>query len=156
MLPFSRGVCLPLFAHENRPMTRDRDGTLEIALLAMRLSLAAFLLVWVADKFVNPKHTVAVLSGFYALKDASPQIVLGLGVAQLLLVLAFAAGWQRFWTYGAVMVMHAVTVVVSWWKILPPFGPSANILFWAGVPVLAAMFALFALRDRDHLLTIGR
>lgn len=136
-------------------MTRERDGTLEISLLMMRLTLAAFLLVWVADKFVNPKHTVAVLAGFYALKDASPQIVLGLGIAQLVLVLAFAVGLLRFWTYGAVMVMHAVTVAVSWWKIVPPFGPAANILFWAGIPVLAAMIALFLLRDRDRILSVG-
>lgn len=136
-------------------MTRDRDGTLEIALLILRLSLAAFLLVWVADKFINPKHSVAVLAGFYALKDASPQIVLGLGVAQLILVLAFAAGVLRFWTYGAVLVMHAITVGVSSWKIIPPFGPAANILFWAGIPVLAAMLALFLLRDRDRMLSVG-
>ncbi len=133
----------------------ERDSKLEASLLAIRLSTAAFLLVWVADKFVNPKHAQAVLGGFYAMKDASPTLVLGLGIAQLLLVLAFTVGWQRFWTYGAVLVMHGITVAVSWFKIIPPFGPSANLLFWAGVPVLAAIFALFMLRDRDRLLSAG-
>lgn len=134
----------------------ERDPKVEISLLAIQLATAAFLLVWVADKFVNPKHAQAVLGGFYAIKDASPQIMVGLGIAQLLLVLAFAVGWQRLWTYGAVLAMHGVTTVVSWWTIIPPLGPSANILFWAGVPVLAAMFALLMLRDRDRLLSIGR
>lgn len=59
----------------------ERDPKLEISLLAIRLATVAFLLVWVADKFVNPKHSQAVLGSFYAMKDASPQIVLGLGVA---------------------------------------------------------------------------
>lgn len=134
----------------------QRDSRLEIALLVMRLAIAAFLLVWVGDKFFNPKHTQAVLAGFYAMKDASPQIVTGLGIAQLLLVLAFAAGWQRLWTYSIVLIMHAVTTVVSLHKIIPPFGPSANILFWAGIPVLAAMFALVLLHDRDRMLAVSK
>ncbi len=65
----------------------EGDSKLEISLLAIRLAIAAFLLVWVADKFVNPKHSQAVLGSFYAMKDVSPQIVLGLGIAQQLLVL---------------------------------------------------------------------
>lgn len=50
----------------------ERDSKVEISLLAIRLATAAFLLVWVADKFVNPKRAQAVLGGFYAIKDASP------------------------------------------------------------------------------------
>lgn len=134
----------------------QRDPKVEISLMAMRLATAAFLLVWAADKFVNPQHGQAVLGAFYGMKGVSSQIVLGLGIAQLLLVVAFAAGWQRFWTYGAVLIMHGVTTVVSVWKLIPPFGPSANILFWAGVPVLAGLFALFVLRDRDRMLSIDR
>lgn len=136
--------------------TMQQDPKLEISLVAIRLATAAFLLVWVADKFVNPQHGQAVLGAFYGLKGVSYQVVLGLGIAQLLLVVAFAAGWQRFRTYGAVLVMHGVTTIVSVWKLIPPFGPSANILFWAGVPVLAGVFALFVLRDRDRMLSIDR
>ena len=77
------------------------------------------------------------------MKDVSPQIVLSLGIAQLLLVRAFAVGWQRLWTYGAVLVVEDHPAV-------------CNILFWAGVPVLAALFAMFMLQDRDRLLSIGR
>jgi len=137
-------------------MSEQRDSRLEIALVVLRLAIAAFLLVWVGDKFFNPKHTQAVLAGFYAMKDVSSQIVLWLGIAQLVLVLAFAAGWQRLWTYGIVFVMHAATTVVSIHKIIPPFGPSAKILFWAGIPVLAAMFALLLLHDRDRMLALSR
>ena len=136
--------------------TMQRDPKVEISLLVIRLATAAFLFVWAADKFVNPQHGQAVLGAFYGMKGVSSQIVLGLGIAQLLLVVAFTAGWQRFWTYGAALVMHGVTTIVSVWKLIPPFGPSANILFWAGVPVLAGLFALFVLRDRDRILSIDR
>lgn len=137
-------------------MTESRDWNLEIALAAKRLATAVFLAIWVADKFVNPSHGQAVLAGFYGFKASSGQMITALGVAQGVLVVAFAIGLLKFWTYGAVLVMHAITTIVSVGKILPPFATGTNILFWAGIPVLAAMLALFLLRDRDRLLAIGR
>lgn len=40
--------------------------------------------------------------------------------------------------------------------MIPPYGPGASMTFWAAVPVLATIFALFLMRDRDRLLSIGR
>lgn len=46
--------------------------------------------------------------------------------------------------------MHGVSTLVSWRDYLDPFeGP--NLLFFAAWPMLAACFALFALRDFDRL-----
>jgi putative oxidoreductase len=129
---------------------RERDSKLELCLLLLRLTTAVFLLVWSVDKIVNVKHAQNVYATFYFWKDAAPQILMGIGVAQTILILAFAAGFLRFWTYGAVLLMHAVTVLASLPKMIPPYAPGAALTFWAAVPVLAGMFALFLLRNRDR------
>jgi putative oxidoreductase len=134
---------------------RERDSTLELCLLLLRLTTAVFLLMWSVDKIVNVKHAQAVYATFYFWKDAAPQILMAIGIAQTALILAFAAGFMRFWTYGAILLMHSVTIVASLGKMIPPYAPTAALTFWAGVPVLAGMFALFMLRDRDRMATIG-
>ena len=95
-------------------------------------------------------------STFYFWKDASPQILMAIGGIQTVVLLAFAAGLFKFWTYGLVLLMHASSTISSWGKMIPPYGPQASMTFWAAVPVLAAIFALFLLRDRDRLLSLGR
>lgn len=133
-----------------------RDTKLEMSLLIIRLATALFMLVWAVDKLVNPKHAQAVFAGFYHWNGATPQIVLAIGIIQIMLLLAFAGGLFRFFTYGAVLIMHAASTISSLGKMIPPYAPSANILFWAAVPTLAAMLMLFMLRDRDRLLSLGR
>jgi len=75
-----------------------------------------------------------------------------LGAIQLLLVLAFAAGKFKTITYGALLLMHIVTTIVTLKMHLDPFGVPA-ILFWANWPILGGLIALFLLRDRDTFLT---
>ncbi|HJW47569.1 MAG TPA: hypothetical protein VJ484_13935 [Lysobacter sp.] len=128
---------------------------LEISLLALRLSVAAVMLVWVVDKFVRPEHSASVFEGFYHLPGVGETIVVGLGVVQLLLVLAFLAGAAKTWTYGAILLLHAASTFVSWRQYLAPYeGP--NLLFFAAWPMLAACLALFLLRDQDRLWVIGK
>ena len=128
---------------------------LEISLLALRVSVALVLLIWAVDKLVRPEHSSSVFAGFYGVAGVGDGIVIALGVAQLLLVLAFLAGIARTWTYGAVLLMHAATTFVSWRQYLAPYeGP--NILFFAAWPMLAACLALFLLRDQDRLWVLGK
>jgi hypothetical protein len=51
--------------------------------------------------------------------------------------------------------MHAASTISTYPHIIHPFSEGRQLLFWAGVPVLAAMLSLFLLRDRDRLLTIS-
>ena len=81
---------------------------LEISLLALRVSVAAVMLVWAVDKLVRPEHSSSVFAGFYGMPGVGEGIVVGLGVVQLLLVLAFLAGVARTWTYGASLLLHTV------------------------------------------------
>jgi len=135
--------------------THHPDPTLERALLALRNGLAILFLIWALDKLVNVEHAKAVFAGFYGQdKETMPNILpYGLGVVQLALVLAFAAGAKKTITYGALLLMHVATTVVSLKLHLDPFG-TPNILFWANWPILGALIALFLLRDRDRLLSV--
>ena len=128
---------------------------LEISLLARRVSVAAVMLIWAVDKLVRPEHSGSVFAGFYGMPGVGEGIVVGLGVVQLLLVLAFLAGVARTWTYGAILLLHAASTFVSWRPYLAPYeGP--NIQFFAAWPLLAACLTLFLLRDQDRLWVAGK
>ena len=77
-----------------------------------------------------------------------------IGVVQLVLVTAFLVGFSRRVSYGLVALMHTVTTVSTWKSIIMPFAEGNNQLFTTGVPVLAACWALYALRDRDCLYSV--
>jgi hypothetical protein len=127
---------------------------LSLSLLALRLTLALFLLPWVVDKFVNPGHAIAVFEGFYGLSGLGAPIVLAIGIAQAVILLLFTLGIARTWSYGLVLLMHAGSTLSSWQQYLDPFA-GANLLFFAAWPALGACIALFLLREHDTLWTFG-
>ncbi len=132
-----------------------RDPTLERALLALRVGLTILFLIWAFDKLLNVEHAKAVFAGFYGQnKETMPSALpYALGVLQLLLVLGFAAGAKKTITYGALLLMHLATTIVSLKMHADPFAVP-QILFWANWPILGALIALFLLRDRDRLLSV--
>ena len=125
---------------------------LTLALLLLRLGVFTVFLFWTLDKLVNPEHSAKVFSAFYGMGGLGPDIFYVLGVAQLALILAFVAGVLKTWTYGAILVLHAVSTLAAFAKYLQPFD---NLLFFAAWPMLAACAALFLLRDYDTL-TLSR
>ena len=131
-------------------MRENNDAELAVALLIIRWSAAAFLLVWALDKILGPNAALRTFTKFYLLLD-STSVIAAIGIVQLALVLAFAAGAFRTWTYGAVVLMHVGSTLASWSKYMEPW-ERPNILFWAAIPVLGALVALFILRNRDTLL----
>ncbi len=128
---------------------------LPVALFLLRLSVFAVFLMWALDKFVNPGHAVAVFENFYGFAGLSTAISYGLGGVQLLIILAFLLGLFKTWSYGLVLLMHGASTLVSWRNYLDPF-EGANLLFFAAWPMLAACFALFALRDFDRLWSLEK
>jgi uncharacterized membrane protein YphA (DoxX/SURF4 family) len=133
-------------------MDRDVDRRLAIGLLILRLSLGLVFMVWAFDKILNPGHGAAVLEGFYGLEGVGEQIIRILGLVQGAVVLAFLLGIAKTWTYGAVLLMHAVTTLVSWSAYLDPL---KNILFFSAWPMLAGLVTLFLLRGEDRIAQIG-
>lgn len=131
----------------------SQQQRLEWSLLALRVGVFIVMLMWTLDKFVSPEHSARVFSGFYGLSGLEDWTFFVLGAAELILVLAFLAGlWRRF-TYGAVLLVHAISTFSSWKQYLDPF---ANLLFFAAWPMLAACLALYLLRDSDQRFTLGR
>lgn len=130
-------------------------GRVPLVRFLLRISVFLVLLMWVLDKAVNPAHAIKVFESFYGLSGVGTALVYGLGVIQFVIVLGFVMGVLKPWTYGAVLVMHGVSTLVSFRQYLDPFtGP--NLLFFAAWPMLAACFALFYLRDLDTLWVLGK
>jgi len=94
-----------------------------------------------------------VFQHFYGLGGVAQPLVYAIGIAQVLLLLCFALGLLRTWSYGLVTLMHAGSTLSSWKQYLDPFD-GANLLFFAAWPMLAACIALFLLRDHDTLLSV--
>lgn len=133
----------------------NQQRRLAISLLLLRLSVFLVMLTWTVDKFVRPDHAVGVFSTFYGISDLDAQMAYGLGALELVVLLAFVAGIARRWSYGIVLILHAVSTLAAWRQYLDPFeGP--NLLFFAAWPMLAACAALYLLRDADtYTLRLG-
>ena len=128
------------------------DRRLALCLLLLRLSVGLVMLVWAFDKILNPGHGSAVFESFYGLSGVGEPIVRVLGFVQALIVLGFLLGVAKTWTYGAVLIMHGVTTLISWSAYLQPL---KNILFFAAWPMLAALITLFLLRAEDRMGSLG-
>lgn len=131
-------------------MTDQRK--LEISLLALRVGIASVFLVWVAYKIMIPETSQGVFTRFYHMTPGVDVVVI-IGIIQLIIVLAFLAGIAKTWTYGAILVMHFVSTASTWERLIAPFD-RPNILFWAAIPMLAATVALFLLRESDQLFVV--
>lgn len=133
-------------------MTRDVAERLSICLFLLRLSLGLVMMVWAFDKILNPGHGAAVLEGFYGLAGVGEQVIRIIGIVQGVIVLGFLLGIAKTWTYAAVLLMHAVTTLVSWSAYLKPL---ENILFFSAWPMLAGLITLFLLRAEDRIASVG-
>lgn len=74
------------------------------------------------------------------------------GVAQLASTAAFVLGVAKHFSYGAVLVLHAISTFSSYAKYLDPF---SSLLFFAAWPMLAGCVALYLLHDSDTLATLS-
>lgn len=130
------------------------DWPLELSLAIVRLSTAFFLMIWALDKVIGTGAAQKTFSKYYMNVDESFLIIL-IGIAQLILILTFAGGLFKTFTYGIILVMHTGSVLASIPRYMDPLA-RPNILFWAAIPVLGAMILLFILRERDRFLTVSR
>jgi hypothetical protein len=121
------------------------------ALVLLRLGIFVVMFVWTLDKFINPQHSGGVFEHFYGISGMSGTAFMWIGIAQLVLVLAFVAGYKKRFSYGAVLILHSISTLSSWHKYMDPFN---NLLFFAAWPMLAACITLYYLRDLDTHWTI--
>jgi len=123
---------------------------LAVSLMLLRVSVFIVMIIWTLDKFVRPEHAGVVYDKFYHLPGVGHAILAVIAAIELLLIIGFVTGYKRKWTYGAVLVLHAISTVTSYKQYLAPF-EGGNILFFAAWPMLAACYALYIMRDQDTM-----
>jgi hypothetical protein len=128
---------------------------LRLSLALLRAGVFVVMFVWTIDKLLRPEHTASIFERYYFLPGLGPVAAYVIGAAELVLILAFLAGLAKRFTYGAVLVLHAMSTLASLPKYLAPFEGS-NLLFFAAWPMLAACLTLYLMRDSDTLLTLER
>jgi hypothetical protein len=124
-----------------------------LPLLLLRVGVFIVMLMWTLDKLVRPGHAAGVFKKFYALEGISPTTFTVVGVAEILLLVGFVTGTAKRFTYGAVLLLHAVSTLSSYRQYMEPFD---NLLFFAEWPMLAAAVTLYLLRDLDTLWTLQK
>ncbi len=134
--------------NKNNEMVRG----IRVSLLSLRLGVFIVMFMWAIDKLLNPSHAAAVFSKFYLIDGLGTSLAYAVGGAQVLIFLAFLLGIKKKWTYGFVLVTHGISTFSTYEMLLDPWGPR-NLLFYAAIPMLAAAFALYKLRDHDTLCT---
>src|SRR6056297_418969 len=132
-------------------MPMNHDSRIANALMFIRLSVFVVILMWTLDKFVNPAHSADVFENFYGLSGWGPTVFMVIGALELALLIGFVIGFQKRITYGLVFVIRSVSTLSTWKLYLEPFD---NLLFFAAIPMLAACWALYSLRDMDTRFTV--
>jgi putative oxidoreductase len=133
----------------------SRQSRLRGSLLAMRLAVFMVMLMWTLDKFINPGHASKIFEKFYFIAGMESAVLTGLASLELLILLGFLLGVYKRFCYGSVLAFHAVSTLSSYQQYLTPFeGP--HLLFFAAWPMLVGCTLLYALRDDDVLLNLGK
>lgn len=123
---------------------------LPASLLLLRLGVLMVMVPWTLDKLLDPEHAAGVFGKFYRLPGMEAGFFYVVGALQMLILVGFALGYFKTWTYGLVLAMHAVSTLSSWQMYLAP-----NLLFYAAWPMLAACVVLFLMRELDTLASPG-
>src|SRR5262249_38560684 len=131
-------------------MSPELDKRIPLALLVLRVFLAIFLLQWSIEKLILPSSAASMARNFYGVTlPASGSYVLG--IAELVLSLALLFGFHRAISYGLSLLVHTVTVIVSWRQLFDPWGMAkvGSHLWISTWPTWGAFAALFLMREWD-------
>ncbi|HBR67788.1 MAG TPA: hypothetical protein DEA55_00235 [Rhodospirillaceae bacterium] len=130
----------------------NKKNRIEWSLFLLRFGVFIVMFAWTLDKFIQPDHATHIYEKFYFIGGLAPVIMMAIGIAELLVILAFVLGlWKRF-TYGFVMIVHGVSTFSSWKQ----YTTDINLLFFAAWPMLAACVTLYLLRDLDVKFTLKK
>src|SRR5436189_6256732 len=120
------------------------------ALLILRFFLAIFLLQWSIAKLFLPDAAARIARSFYGV-TLPVEASYALGIAELIVSLALLLGFYRTVSYGLSLLIHTVTVVVSWRQLFDPWGlAKVGNHLWISTWLRCGGFSsLFLMRDRD-------
>jgi hypothetical protein len=130
------------------------DQHIKNGLFALRLGVFTVMGMWTLDKFINPDHAARVFEKFYFIGGLSNVAAYAVGAVQAAIVLAFLLGFKKKFSYGAVLLLHAISTFSSYGKYFDPW-TGVNLLFFAAWPMLAACYMLYRCRELDTRFTVG-
>ena len=130
----------------------NEERNTKIALLFIRLSVAAVFLAWTSNKIFFAERSVTMMSNYYFF-PFTPNILLILGILEIGLVLVFLSGKFRNWTYAIILIGHTASTLVSSPRFFPPYEFHA-LLYLGAFSMLGACIALYLMRDQDTLFTL--
>ncbi|WP_372655711.1 hypothetical protein [Halobacteriovorax sp.] len=123
------------------------------SLFALRIGVFIVMLVWTIDKFIKPEHTGRIFKKFYMIEGIGEYAAYGIGAIQLVIILLFLVGLFKRFSYGFILFIHGVSTFSTWAKYINPW-ENGTLLFFAAIPMLAACYALYVLREEDTLFNI--
>jgi uncharacterized membrane protein YphA (DoxX/SURF4 family) len=124
-----------------------RSPAQRLALGALRVSLGLLMLVWGADKLVNPAHGMRVAEHFYFGLPAPRGAMAVAGALQIALGALVALGLVRRVAYPALAAVTGLTLLGVWRSVLDPWGwwlTGTNALFFPSLIVFAGVLVLLA------------
>lgn len=124
------------------------DPRVSTSLLLLRLGVGLVFFMWTLDKLMNPEHASSIFERYYRMEGLGTSLMIGLGVIQMAVVVAFVVGYLRKWSYAIIFLMHLVSTLSCYQQYLNPW-EKPNLLFFAAWPMLAAIVTLWLLRDYD-------
>lgn len=130
-------------------------ATIKYPLFFTRLSIAYFLLPWVLMRFLKPESAKGIAAKYYKISSMPDIATTLIGVFWVLLLVAFLVGFKKRISYGLVLAFHAIGTLFTV-PYLIVGTDKANLLFFAAIPVIGAMWLLYALREHDTFLSIGK
>jgi len=128
---------------------------LPLALFLMRVSIFMVFFMWTLDKFIRPDHAGRVYQSFYFMPALGAIVFYIIGAVEMLILAGFVLGLAKRLTYGAVLIFHLISTLSTFRQYLTPF-ENVNLLFYAAWPMLAACFAVYALRNYDTMGNLSR
>jgi len=122
---------------------------LKLSLFVLRISIFVVMLMWVINMLLNPQSTI-VFNNLHSLPDSTVYVV---GTIELILIGGFLFGIFKTTTYGAVLLIQAISVFSLIDRFFKPFA-GTNLLLFASLPMLAACLMLFFLRKKDTFFSL--
>ncbi len=119
-------------------------------LLSLRLSIFLVMLMWVLNKFARPLRASLIYENVYHVPGLTEALSYFIGTVVFVTIIAFVFGIKKILSYGAVFILHLISTLSLFPQYLEPFQADNELLF-AAWPMLAACYALWALRDYDTL-----
>ncbi len=132
----------------------DQQRT-EISLLALRLTVFLVMFMWTIAKFAAPEVQAGIFESYYGIGGLDVAAMYVIAALELVIILAFVAGAFKRYSYGLVLIFHAVSTLSSYEQYLNP-ADGANMLYFAAWPMLGACLALYLMRHRDNLFALHK